>query len=118
MLLHPLYIPHTEQNLSLNLYYNLGTAIILNCGVLLTPAHSSREMNRHIIHMPSNPTGKHIFLPFHSYDMHSSTQARDFSLLQSVHTRSRGHSASYLVGTGFSFPEGKAARMKLMITSI
>jgi hypothetical protein len=110
MLLQPLYIPHTEQNLSLNLYYNLGTAIILKCGVLLTPAPSSREMNRHIIRMPSNPTGKHIFLLFHSYDMYSSTQARDFSLLQSVHTRSGGHSASYSVGIGFSFPEGKAAR--------
>jgi hypothetical protein len=34
---------------------------------------------------------------------------QDFSLLHSVHTEAGVHTASYIMGTGGSFPGGKAA---------
>jgi hypothetical protein len=39
-----------------------------------------------------------------------SRQGQDFSLLHSVQTGSGAHTASYLMGTGVSFPGCKAAR--------
>jgi hypothetical protein len=45
------------------------------------------------------------------------TGERDFSLLHSVQTGSGAHPASYPMGTGGYFPEGKAAR-GVKLTSI
>jgi hypothetical protein len=39
-----------------------------------------------------------------------SAGARDFAFLHNVQTGSEMHSASYPMGTGFSFPRGKADR--------
>lgn len=72
---HPQHIPHREHSLSLNLYYNLGKTIILDCGILLTAFHLTVVGNEQQCDIHDlKPQWEHPFLPFHSFDIYSSTQ--------------------------------------------